>query len=98
MKSKNGTKNTVTLATFLSLGMALLSIGVDLLQQGEYVTGAVCVVVGFGVICLGTFLFQRGVIEEIKKQSAEARKLEQRKHPFPIDIIKEMGKRGRRKE
>ena len=99
MKNQNGTKNTVTLSTLLSIGTILISLGINFLQSGQYVEGIVCVIVGFGIICIGVYLFRKGVIEEIKKQSAEARKLERRKHPFPIDIIKEMGKRGRpRKE
>jgi len=61
-------REAVTLSVLLTIGVTLLGIGVDLLQQGEYVTGAVCVAVGFGVICIGVYLFQKGIIEEITEQ------------------------------
>jgi len=66
-------REAVTLSALLTIGVTLLTIGIDLLQQGEYATGAVCVAVGFGVIFIGVYLFRMGVIEEIK-QFAEARK------------------------
>jgi len=67
MKNQNGTKNTITLSMLLSIGTILISLGINFLQSGQYVTGVVCLIVGFGVICIGVYLFQKGVIEEIKK-------------------------------
>ena len=67
MENQNGTKNTITLSTLLSIGTILISLGINFLQSGQYVTGVVCLIVGFGVICIGVYLFQKGVIEEIKK-------------------------------
>jgi len=68
MKSKNGTKNTVTLSTLLSIGTILISLGINFLQSGQYVTGVVCLIVGFGVICIGVYLFRKGIIEEMRRR------------------------------
>jgi len=66
-------KEAVTLSTLLTIGVTLLTIGIDLLHQGEYVAGAICVAVGFGVICTGVYLFGRGLIDRFR-QFAGARK------------------------
>jgi len=72
-------KEAVTLSALLTIGVTFLSIGLDLIKLGQVVEGVICAVVGFGIICIGVYLFQRGVIEEIKKQLAEARKRGRRK-------------------
>jgi len=66
-------KEGIKLATFLSFGIALLSIGLDLIKIGQVVEGVVCAAVGFGIICIGVYLFERGLIDKFK-QFAEARK------------------------
>ena len=68
MKNQNGTKNTVTLSTLLSIGTILISLGINFLQSGQYVEGIVCVIVGFGVICIGVYLFRKGIIEEMRRR------------------------------
>ena len=68
MKNQNGTKNTVTLSTLLSIGTILISLGINFLQSGQYVTGVVCLIVGFGVICIGVYLFRKGIIEEMRRR------------------------------
>ena len=60
-------KETITLSSLLTLAVALLSLGIDLLRQGEYVPGTVCVVAGFGVACIGVYLFERGAVGKIKQ-------------------------------
>jgi len=68
MKNQNGTKNTITLSTLLSIGTILISLGINFLQSGQYVTGVVCLIVGFGVICIGVYLFRKGIIEEMRRR------------------------------
>ncbi|MHA1632528.1 MAG: hypothetical protein ACTSXC_06975 [Candidatus Freyarchaeota archaeon] len=66
-------REAVTLSVLLTIAVTLLTIGIGLLQQGEYATGTICVAVGFGVICIGVYLFLLGLIDKFK-QFAEARK------------------------
>ena len=68
MKNQNGTKNTITLSMLLSIGTILISLGINFLQSGQYVTGVVCLIVGFGVICIGVYLFRKGIIEEMRRR------------------------------
>jgi len=60
-------KVAVTLSVLLTIGVTLLGIGINLLRQGEYMIGAVCIAVGFGVICLGVYLFELGLIDKFKQ-------------------------------
>jgi hypothetical protein len=64
-------KETVTLSVLLTISITILGLGVDLLQQGEYATGALCLVVGFGIMLVGVYLFEKGIIQKI----AEGRKM-----------------------
>jgi len=73
MKNQNGTKNTITLSTLLSIGTILISLGINFLQSSQYVEGIVCIIVGFGIVCIGVYLFECGLIDKFK-QFAEARK------------------------
>jgi len=60
-------KETVTLGTFLTISITLLTLGVNLIQQGEHTTGAICIVIGFGLILVGLYLFKEGLIKQIKQ-------------------------------
>jgi len=67
MENQNGAKNTITLSTLLSIATILISLGINFLQAGQYIEGVVCIIVGFGVICIGVYLFEKGVIEKLSK-------------------------------
>jgi len=71
-------REAVTLSALLTIGVTFLSIGIDLIKLGQVVEGVVCAAVGFGIICIGVYLFERGLIDKFK-QFAEARKRERRK-------------------
>jgi len=60
-------KEIATLGTFLTISITLLTLGINLIQQGEYTTGAICIVVGFGLILVGLYLFKEGIIKKIKQ-------------------------------
>ncbi|MHC1624229.1 MAG: hypothetical protein ACXQTR_06555 [Candidatus Methanospirareceae archaeon] len=66
-------REAVTLSALLTIGVTFLSLGIDLIKLGQVVEGVICAVVGFGIICLGVYLFQLGLIDRFK-QFAEARK------------------------
>ena len=67
MESQNRAKNTITLSTLLSIGTILISLGINFLQSNQYIEGVACIIVGFGIICIGVFLFEKGVIEKLSK-------------------------------
>ncbi|RLG99450.1 hypothetical protein DRO19_02270 [Candidatus Bathyarchaeota archaeon] len=67
MENQNGAKNTITLSTLLSIATILISLGINFLQVGQYIEGVVCIIVGFGVVCIGVYLFEKGVIEKLSK-------------------------------
>jgi len=67
MENQNGTKNTITLSTLLSIGTILISLGINFLQSNQYVEGVACIIVGFGIICIGVYLFERGLIDKFKQ-------------------------------
>ena len=58
MKNQNGTKNTITLSTLLSIGTMLISLGINFLQSSQYVEG---------IVCIGVYLFERGLIDKFKQ-------------------------------
>jgi hypothetical protein len=61
-------KETVTLSALLTIAVTILGLGVNLIQQGQYAVGAVCIAVGFGVMLLGVYLWQKGIIEKLRRQ------------------------------
>jgi hypothetical protein len=67
-------KETVTLSVLLTISITILGLGVDLLQQGEYATGAACIVVGFGVMLVGIYLFEKGIIQRLQEFETERKR------------------------
>jgi len=63
-------KTEVSVSILLTLAMSLLTLGVSFLEKGDVVTGVACIVVGFGLIVVTVILWERGIIEEIKKESS----------------------------
>jgi hypothetical protein len=61
-------KETVTLSVFLTISITILGLGVDLLKQGENALGVACLAVGFGVMLVGVYLFQKGIIEKLRRK------------------------------
>jgi hypothetical protein len=58
-------KETVTLSALLTISITILGLGINLLQQGEYAVGVACIIVGFGVMLVGAYLFERGIIQKL---------------------------------
>jgi hypothetical protein len=62
-------KETVTLSVFLTISVTILGLGVNLMQQGEYAMGVACIVVGFGVMLVGVYLFEKGIIQSLEEKA-----------------------------
>jgi len=60
----------VSATAFLSLAVALLSLGVDFFRSGDTASGAICVLVGFGLICATIYLVEKGIIARLRGRSA----------------------------
>ncbi len=60
-------KENVTLSTLITIGVTLLSLGINLIQQAQYAVGALCIIVGFGVTVVGLTLYEKGVISKVMK-------------------------------
>jgi uncharacterized membrane protein YjjP (DUF1212 family) len=58
-------KLEVSAGALLSLAVALISLGVNFLRSGDTASGAVCVLVGFGLICATIYLVERGIISRL---------------------------------
>jgi hypothetical protein len=65
-------KETVTLSVLLTISITILGLGIDLLKQGEYATGVACIVVGFGIMLVGVYLFEKGIIQRLHKIDKKA--------------------------
>jgi hypothetical protein len=63
-------KLEVSASVLLSLAVALLSMGVDFFKSGDTTSGAVCVLVGFGLICATIYLVERGIISRLRGRQA----------------------------
>jgi uncharacterized membrane protein YwaF len=57
---------TVTLSSLLALSVTLLSLGVDIIRQGQYVAGSICLIVGFGVMLVAVMLYEKSIIQKLK--------------------------------
>jgi len=64
----NKVKKEVTSSTLLTIAVTLLTIGINLLDSGNIGPGILCILVGFGVICITVLLIERGIIEKVQKR------------------------------
>lgn len=60
-------RETIKLSTLLSLGVAFLSLGLDMFRGGYMYTGIICSIIGFLIILVGIYMFERGLIEKVVK-------------------------------
>jgi hypothetical protein len=67
---KVSVSQAVSLGAILTVAMALLTMGVSLIQQGSYGVGVVCVLVGFGLTVVSVALVELGVISTAEKKLA----------------------------
>jgi hypothetical protein len=58
-------KLEASVVSFLSISVALLSLGVDFLRKGDVVPGLVCVVAGVAVMALAVILLEKGIISKL---------------------------------
>jgi len=65
---------TVTVSTLVALAVSLINVGLDLINKGQYATGALCVVVGFGVMVVGFTLYEKGIIGRVMKLGGKKRR------------------------
>jgi len=55
-------------SVLLTIAVTLLTMGVTFIQQGNYETGVVCLLVGFGLIVATIYLLERGIISRVMKK------------------------------
>jgi len=60
-------REVITLSTLLTIGITLITMGISFFQSEQYVEGVICVAMGFGLICAGIYLFEKGIIEQFEK-------------------------------
>ena len=60
--------NTATLTGFMTVGVALISVGSDLVKNGQYEYGSMLLIIGIALIALGVYLFQRGLIPQVVRK------------------------------
>ena len=59
------------IGTLLSLAVALISLGVRLIEDGEYLTGCVCLVVGVLLVYAVVLLAERHVVRAVERRLGE---------------------------
>jgi len=61
--------NKITFTFLLTLGGAMVYKGMDLVNNGQYIEGALVIIGGGFVIGIGAYLFEKGLIEYQKEVS-----------------------------
>ena len=51
----------------LSMAIALLSIGIDLIKEGQHVLGVVCLISGLALVYATVVLVERGIVVRMGK-------------------------------
>jgi sulfite exporter TauE/SafE len=64
---------TATLTGFISAGVVLISVGSDMVKNGQYEYGTILLIIGVALIVLGVYLFQRGLIPQVVRVAQTAR-------------------------
>ncbi len=60
-------KTEISVSVLLTIAISLLTMGISSINQGDQLTGIVCIVVGFGLTVCTIILFEKGVIERVKR-------------------------------
>jgi hypothetical protein len=59
-------KTEISAASLLSLAVALLSLGVSFLKEGNVEAGIPSIIVGFGTLVITVLLLERGIISKLR--------------------------------
>jgi hypothetical protein len=59
-------KLEVSASALFTIAVTLLSLGVNYLQNGDTRTGSICIIVGFGLLVLGVFAIEQGIMLKVK--------------------------------
>ncbi len=61
-------KEEVTLISLLTIAIALIKIGMDLISKGQYLPALGFIVSGIVIMGIGVFLYTRGIINKVLKK------------------------------
>lgn len=64
-------KEEVSATALLSIAVTLLTTGISLVQQQQYVPGCVCLLVGVALVFATILLVERGVVQRVVKKLRE---------------------------
>ena len=64
-------KTEISVSVLLTIAVSLLTMGTTLLNEGDYYTSVPCIIVGFGLIVAAIILFEKGIIEKLKKEGKQ---------------------------
>jgi hypothetical protein len=64
-------KEEVSATALLSIAVTLLTMGISLVQQQQYLPGCVCLVVGAALVFATILLVERGVVQRVVKKLRE---------------------------
>jgi predicted lysophospholipase L1 biosynthesis ABC-type transport system permease subunit len=67
---KSMQSESVTFSGLLTIAVSILSLGVNLIHQGQYATGVACLAIGFGIILIATILIEKGIIKNLKRKQS----------------------------
>jgi membrane-bound ClpP family serine protease len=59
-------KLEVSASALFTVAITLLSLGVSFLKSGDTSTGVICIITGFGLIAIGVYAVEKGIINKIK--------------------------------
>jgi hypothetical protein len=64
-------KEEASATAFLSIAITLLTMGISLMQQGQYLPACTCLAVGVALVFATILLVERGVVQRIAKKLGE---------------------------
>jgi len=64
-------KEEVSATALLSIAVTLLTMGISLVQQQQYLPGCVCLLVGVALVFATILLVERGVVQRLAKKLGE---------------------------
>lgn len=62
-------KIEVTTSTLLTLAIALLTVGVGFLENGDLPSGLASIVVGFAILVVTTYLIEHGIVQKFMRKT-----------------------------
>jgi len=68
-------KLEASVSTLFTVAVILLSLGVNFLKSGDTSTGVICIMVGFGLIVIGVYAVEKGIINKVKIFKEENNKI-----------------------